>query len=213
MARSESIVFNGITFRRYPDAKQRADRVCFVPGGSHRQRGVGRLHEEIWKAAHGPILPGHHIHHKDTDPLNNDPSNLECLPGADHLSHHLASRDLRTPERLAHMEAIRPLAAEWHRSEEGHAWHREHGQRTFGDRPMVEATCEQCGEKYETNTPWGARFCSGSCATKWRKLAGLDDEDRLCPGCGTTFTINKYARAVCCSRKCAWTVRKRQRAA
>jgi hypothetical protein len=46
-------------------------------------------HRVLWERAFGPIPPGHHIHHKDEDPLNNALDNLECLPHGAHVAHHM----------------------------------------------------------------------------------------------------------------------------
>jgi endogenous inhibitor of DNA gyrase (YacG/DUF329 family) len=204
---AESVTFNGIVFRRYPDSERWADRAYFTPNGSHRKRGVGRLHEEIWKSIHGPIPPGHHIHHSDGDHLNNDPTNLECITKADHHKHHGAQP--ASPRKRAHLDRIRPLAADWHRSEEGRAWHSEHGKATWQNRQTTERICEQCGSTYQSITMRGAdRFCSNKCKSAWRRSAGLDNETRTCAHCGQPFTVNRYSRARTCSGKCAWGIRR-----
>jgi hypothetical protein len=127
----ETVVFNGITFRRYPESKNPAHQRYFKPGGYWIQRGVQALHQEVWKAHNGPIPDGFHVHHKDGDAANNDISNLECISSARHQVEHAEERSVRgrSPKQLAHLEAIRPLAAEWHRSEAGREWHRQHGLR------------------------------------------------------------------------------------
>jgi hypothetical protein len=43
-----------------------------------------------WETANGPLLPGQVVHHKDRDPLNDDPANLEALTRAEHLAEHRA---------------------------------------------------------------------------------------------------------------------------
>ena len=78
----------GIRFRRYPDSPKLAERSYYVPGMGDRKRGIGRLHEEIWKVADGPVPDGCEIHHADFDPLNNDVSNLACLTVAEHKAAH-----------------------------------------------------------------------------------------------------------------------------
>jgi HNH endonuclease len=214
MARSESVIFNGITFRRYPDSANWAERMYFTPGGSHRERGVGRLHQEVWKGANGPIPEGYHVHHKDENPLNNDPSNLECLPGEDHHARHLTTRVYQTPRRLAHLDEIRPLAAEWHRGEQGRAWHREHGRRTWDGREPATYACEQCGAAFESRASQGhSRFCSAYCRHRARLASGVDDEMRACESCGAAFQVNKYLRKRFCTRSCASRFSRRQRAA
>ena len=109
-AETESIVFNGITFRRYPNSNSASDRNYYRADGRLHNHGIIYLHREIWKFHNGEIPEGYHVHHKDENPLNNDISNLELLVGHEHISQHV---------RKNHMEVIRPKAAEWHRSEEG----------------------------------------------------------------------------------------------
>lgn len=202
MARVESTVFRGITFRRYPDSPHRAERVYFVPNGTHRARGIGRLHEEVWKAAHGPIPEGHHVHHVDHDPLNNEASNLVLMTADEHRAHHAADphRDdvQRGAEWQTHLDAIRPLAAAWHSTEEGLAWHREHGRAAMEARPLLPGTCEYCGRGFESKLP--LRFCSNACKSAWRRSAGVDDVTRECAWCGADFTANRYSRTRYCSR-------------
>ncbi len=42
----------------------------------------------VWEKANGDIPPGHIIHHRDHDSLNDRIENLECLSRADHLREH-----------------------------------------------------------------------------------------------------------------------------
>lgn len=206
MAVSVAVEFNGIVFRRYPNAKRRADQVYYTPTPIHRERGVGRLHQEIWKAAHGLIPDGWHVHHIDHDPLNNALENLECKPGAQHLAEHGHDRVVD----LEHMARIRPLTVEWHGSEAGLEWHRQHGVESWIGREMRTECCQQCGKTYETRSAHGReRFCSNNCKSAWRRASGVDDVDRICEGCGATFRVSRYLPTKNCSRKCAWTVRKR----
>lgn len=203
----EVVEFNGIRFRRYPGANQRSNRVYYTPGIADRQNGADYLHREIWKAAHGPIPRGHHIHHRDGDPLNNELDNLACVSPGEHLAEHWTEE--RAEASRAHMETIRPLTKEWHRSPEGRAWHREHGREAWESREAVERSCDQCGKSFESITRRdNDRFCSNSCKSAWRRDAGLDDEDRTCAACGKTWRPNKYSKARACSRKCAWDLRR-----
>ena len=204
----ETVVFNGVKFRRFGDAW------CFVPSGTDRKRGVGNLHQEIWKAAHGPIPPGHQIHHRDHNPFNNDLANLVCLSREEHTAHHKADPKRPTPAQRAAWTDSAPLrqarAAEWHRSPEGRAWHQEHGRSAWADRTPVSRDCDQCGTPFEsiTRRP-DDRFCSNACKSAWRRANGVDDEQRVCAGCGAPFAANRYSKARCCSRKCAWVLRRR----
>jgi hypothetical protein len=204
MASNETVIFNGIKFRRYPDADTRSARVYYVPSGNHRKAGIGRLHQEIWKAAHGPIPEGYHVHHADHDPLNNDLSNLVLLDADEHLKHHG-----NQPDNAERLRAVQPLgqeaAKEWHRSDEGRAWHVEHGKRCWEGREPVTHACDYCGKEYESllTKKNVTRFCSNNCKTQWRRVAGIDNVDKSCAECGSTFRSNKYAKVTTCSKPCA----------
>lgn len=205
MANVDVIVFKGVKYRRYPDAERWAERAYYVPGIADRKKGRKRLHEDIWIDANGPIPDGHHVHHVDHDPLNNDLGNLACIPKSDHHAHHGAALTQERRDWLrAHADRIRPLTAEWHRSEEGRAWHSEHGKRVWEGRAYAERQCEQCGDRFLTRTAAGnERFCTNACKSAWRRASGLDDIEVSCEHCGTTFTKNKYSRMRFCSRSCA----------
>lgn len=209
--RSETIVFNGIRFRRYPDAASWAERAYYVPGIADREAGVGRLHEEIWESVHGPIPPGYHVHHQDFDSLNNDPSNLVCVEEHEHqLLHIERSRERgNSPDQLAHLARIHPLAAAWHRSPEGRAWHSEQAKASYAKREAIERSCEQCGRSFSSITRRdNDRFCSNACKTRFRYASGVDDEQRSCAFCAATFTVNRYSPIKCCSRACSQRLRR-----
>jgi len=201
----ESVVFNGVEFRRYPDSTRRDLRVYF------KATGGAFLHRATWEHHHGPIPEGWHCHHRDGDSLNNDIDNLECLPAFEHLSHHSTERfkdDEQREQNRQHLESIRPLAAEWHSSEEGRAWHSENGKMAWAGREPVERTCDQCGKAFPSMSHReNDRFCSNNCKSAWRRQAGVDNEDRVCPACGATFRVNRYSVQKSCSKPCAAKVR------
>jgi len=197
----EEVEFNGLTFYRYPSALIRERRVYFRAPSQHRARGVGYLHQEVWKAAHGPIPEGYHIHHIDHDPLNNALENLAAVPAAEHQTHHHAGQ--ATPAKLAHLERIRYLTKAWHASEEGRRWHSQHGIDAWAKRQPIEKVCDQCSAAFECMSRRdNDRFCSNKCKSAWRRASGLDDVDKTCVTCGATFRANKYAKSRNCSRAC-----------
>ncbi|WP_408995563.1 HNH endonuclease signature motif containing protein [Streptomyces scabiei] len=157
-------------------------------------------------AHNGRQIPeGHHIHHRDGDSLNNDPNNLACVSSEEHASHHAEERrGVCSPAARANLERIRPLAAEWHRSAEGRAWHSEHGRQTWEGREAVSYTCSQCGSTYESLSRCGSeRFCGNACKSAWRRASGIDNEERNCERCGSVFTVNKYSRTRFCGKSCS----------
>lgn len=201
---AETIVYRGVKFRRYPNARQASARRYYVPGIADRQRGVKRLHEEIWITHNGPIPDGHHVHHKDHDHLNNDPGNLDCITDEAHRAHHADDRrGTVTEAQAAHLARIRPAAAEWHSTPEGRAWHVAHGAASWSNRETREYLCDHCGQPYSSRSIHGQeRFCSKRCNVAARRASGVDDEDRTCAQCGATFRVNRYSKSECCSRSC-----------
>lgn len=177
--------------------------------GFYFQRNGVRLHREVYKHHCGEIPEGYHVHHVDGNRSNNDISNLELREACEHSADH-ANR----PEHIAygrmHIERIRPLASKWHGSEEGKAWHRKHGEETFRARTESAHVCSLCGKSFKTKRLYGAnenKFCSNACKAEFRRRSGVDDEERICACCGKTFSINKYAKTMTCSRTCAQKLR------
>lgn len=207
--RVEIVVWNGITFRRYPDSKYRQHRVYFQAHTKWKAPPI-YLHRMIWAESHGPIPDGHVVHHKDGNSLNNSIENLELLAEADHPRRHREQGDYDTPAvqaNIKNLDRIRHLASEWHGSEEGRAWHAEHGRKAFASRKPKKFVCSNCDTEFESLNleERGNRFCSSSCFDKWRRRSGKYDEDRTCLHCGEVFRAYKYQskKQACCSRACA----------
>lgn len=200
MAESEIVEFQGITFRRYPNADQWADRNYSRPSGDHIEAGVETLHREVWKHHNGEIPDGHLIHHIDGDTSNNDPGNLECISPEEHARRH---PDMGDPSD-EHLEKIVELAKEWHASDEGEEWHRQHWHNTLAKAfDETRKECDQCGDEFtDYSSHDGGRFCSNACKSKWRRESGKDDEERICEACRQPFTVNKYSDRKACSRRC-----------
>lgn len=118
----ERVVMYGIEFRRYPNSSNAAHRRYFRPGTSDVERGIDALHREVYRREVGPIPPGYEIHHLDSDTGNNTPSNLVALTRAEHRALTVTAWKVRGGSwrdrgaMLAHLETIRPLAAEARRN-------------------------------------------------------------------------------------------------
>lgn len=199
-AATDSVVFNGITYRRYPGSKHLHLRSYFWCSGNYRKRGLSSLHRDIWQHFNGPIPAGCDIHHRDENSLNNDPSNLECKPKFDHISGH-ASKHVERARAMANQ--YRPLTKAWHSSPEGIRWHTEHGKENFKAKPLVAATCIECGEGYRTKWPDQSKFCSNACKSRARRKSGLDNIEKPCEFCQKPFLSNRFDAIRYCSRSCA----------
>jgi hypothetical protein len=191
------VIYRGAVYRRYPSAPQRAHRVYYV-----RTDGGGYLHRQVFVDHHGPIPAGCQVHHRDGDPFNNSPENLEAVLPAEHRATHGGTWD--DPEAMAaHLGRIQHLAAEWHRSEEGRAWHREHGRRTWDGRKYRTLVCRECGEEFRTRYAGSnVELCSKRCRNRWRDRNPAYQVERSCEECGAGYLGTKYRATRFCSVPC-----------
>ena len=197
----EVIIYKGIKFRRYPEAKRATHRRYYRPSGTYISKA---LHQEIWKDCYGKIPAGYHIHHKDGNYSNNSIENLEAITHSKHLSYHRKKYCAENKDEiLKHLERIRPLTKEWHASKEGREWHSQHGKNVFGNRPYQTFKCMLCGEIYKSKKPNNNKFCSNKCKSKWRRESGVDDVTRECIVCGVSFNINHYRKTQVCGNACS----------
>ena len=129
--------------------------------------GPSNLHRAIWEDAYGPIPEGYEIHHVDGDVFNNRVTNLQCVHAVEHQREHALERHaagLMAPPT----DECRARAAEWHKSEDGRAWHREHAKQSWVDREWSARCCNECGREYRTAWPTRSKFCHLNC-----KMAAL----------------------------------------
>jgi hypothetical protein len=206
---AERVRFNGIVYRRYPNAKNFADRNYFRAGIGDRRKGYSLLHRDSYVVHHGPIPDGYHVHHKDGNTLNNDPANFVALPPPLHLASHAPASSERQAAAMrananGRTDRFRAGAAAWHDSAEGRAWHSQHATAIYKQREPLARICDQCGAEFGSmGRRVTDRFCSNACKSAWRRASRKDDEERACVGCGALFSAGKYLPTRYCSISCS----------
>ena len=167
-----------------------------------------RLHRYVWETFNGEVPDGYHVHHIDGNKGHNDIENLTLIKSSEHAQLHgqlLSNDPVTVKKRIDNLtNNARPKATEWHKSEVGRKWHKEHYEEFKAALyQKVTKVCEQCGKEYEGTPGKGQRFCSNACKSAWRRKMGIDNEERFCEVCGKSFTANKYAKTRFCSPECA----------
>lgn len=195
----DTVVFDGVPYRLVSKGRYYLSQSTTNEG----RRGAKGLHVAIWERFSGQKVPkGYDVHHKDGNTFNNEFDNLECLS----RSEHRKTVNLKTERVRKHLDDIRHLATDWHRSEEGREWHRKHSKQPKGCTKKCVCLC--CGEEFLSKKS-NAKFCSRKCETKYR-YDNSPREERFCAVCGAKFTtfVGPYRRsAVTCSRKCSARLR------
>ena len=151
-----------------------------------------RMHVYVYEFYHGEIPDGYEVHHIDLNRANNDISNLKLLSVSDHKKLHgdLLTDAQREWKRQNLTQNARPKAIEWHKSDEGRQWHREHIQKQQEVlHRKVNKTCIYCGKTYQGEVK--SRFCSNACKSAHRRHSGVDSVVRYCTICGKEFTVNR----------------------
>src|SRR5712691_5631259 len=168
-----------------------------------------RQARDVWRKHFGEIPEGFHVHHKDGNAQNNVIENLQCLSPEEHRKLHPMSEETYW-KLVEHIDRIQPLTKTWHRSDEGRAWHVEHGKRTWEDRLTYPRECSKCGVEFES--PFDRerdKYCSNKCKSAGRRASGVDNIEKICPACGKRFETNKYRGSKTCSRFCGQRLRRK----
>lgn len=196
--------FNGERFTR-------DERTGYYLTTNNNKRPGRRLHRAVWEYYNGEIPKGYDVHHIDHDKTNNDIQNLTLLKRGDHVRlHSKEDTDERIEQKLENLRGnARPLAAEWHRTEDGKKWHKAHYEEMKPKlHTKITRACEFCGTEYETEAGHNNRFCSNRCKSAWRRSVGANMEERTCVVCGNTFSTDRYKHTQTCSPKCASAIKR-----
>jgi len=164
-----------------------------------------------------PLLPTEDVHHKDENPMNNDPDNLEVIDHREHERQHGLKNNFAPKRKYTDKEMICPICKKlfiWTSKQQSHY---------FSKTRATEKT-----RKYERQSP----CCSKSCAGKYAAAVqyslnniegNLKPKERICPICGNSFIWKQNSQwrfkhnlneipEPCCSLKCIHALRKQIKA-
>jgi hypothetical protein len=143
---------------------------------SKKFKGSWILHRTVWAYHNGEIPKGLQVHHKDTNPSNNQIENLVLLTQGAHLAEH-TEKNRNNPIWLAkkrkHMqEQVMPKAKAWHGSKEGKEWHRQNYEKMkeiLHSAPRTAKTynlnCLLCTKPFTASIE-RAKWCSLKCTRR-----------------------------------------------
>ena len=188
--------------------------------GYYKQSGVVKngkkttsfLHRDIWESVNGALPKSFSIHHVDKDKNNNDIENLVAMPRSKHSKLHSGMLTLEEQEkrRLNMLMNAHPAAKEWHSSEEGRKWHREHYKTTREKLyEKHEKVCLFCHSSFIGIAHQS--FCSNKCKSAYRRKMGKDLVEVKCGVCGKSFMTNRFKKSSTCSLHCAMVRRWKNR--
>ena len=161
------------------------------------------MHRYVWEFYNCKIPKGYEVHHIDGNKANNSIDNLKLVSAHDHRMMHseLLTDDEREWRRNNLNMNARPKAIEWHKSDEGKAWHKQQYERTKDAlHQQVEHACLNCGKVFMSEIH--TKYCSNACKSAYRRKCGADNIESVCIVCGKTFVSNKYHRSKTCSPSC-----------
>jgi hypothetical protein len=179
-------------------------RTYNLPAGETYFQMGESMHREVYVKNFGDIPKGFHVHHKDFNPWNNRPENLQAMLASKHIAMHAKKRFKDNVEWFKGFQKKGVEASKtWHSSKEGIEWHKQHAKNSnFSKHDFGEADCVVCStpfKKYQKKQT----ICSPKCVSKHRRDSGVDNEKRVCINCKKPFTVNKYSAAKNCSKSCA----------
>jgi hypothetical protein len=131
-------------------------------------------HRVIYERHYGPIPAGWVVHHRDGDPGNNDPANLEAMPRAEHNRMHQTGKPTTDAQKAAASATLAKL------------------------RTPKDGCCLQCGAGFVSLAAGRVgSFCSRDCLERWRRNA-FQPEQRACEVCRGAYIATKRFQRYCC---------------
>jgi len=148
-----------------PDGRQEFNGKIYKLQGKYMERGGKRLHRVVWYYHNGTIPDGYHIHHKDHDRLNNQITNLECVPKEQHLREHMTAERRAWASKNV-VENAMPAAKAWHSTEEGKEFHKQIGKKSWESKVWHTKVCTVCEKQYRTPFPERSKYCGNVCKAR-----------------------------------------------
>lgn len=196
----EEFVFNGIIYRRFPNARQYSDRIYFRCDKHDHKKGFGYLHRDVWKFHNGEIPPKHHIHHKDENTENNDISNLQCISASDHSRWH-------GKENWKNQNSIKKTCEYCKKEFETKQYTKRFCSkncwslsRYYSGVDNEIRKCTSCGKDFETNKNQSHEYCSSKCSAK-NAFSRRKEVILKCVECTALFK-SKVPQKKYCAMKC-----------
>ena len=169
---TETIIYKGIKFARYPNSKSFTDRNYFRPTSKkYREKGIQRLHQEVYKDNFGDIPKDFVVHHKDHNPSNNSPENLETIHRKEHFKYHFSINYADTKfakKRFISLGGkMHKGFDKWKNTDNAKDFFKKHSKETFFSKEWRNFICKECGKKSKTKHKRGGTYCSEQCGRKW----------------------------------------------
>lgn len=134
--------------------------------GFYFQRYGRRLHREVWKAAHGDVPKGSHVHHANGDRSDNRLANLALLSAGDHAREHFKGKPCSDKKLAAVRQNVKAAsAANRQITPEDRA---DASRRGWERAPWKEYVCSGCGEGFVSRAVRPPAFCSTRCFERIR---------------------------------------------
>lgn len=189
------------------DTHQRFNGIIYRKDNSRHYSANQQIHRAVYRYYQGEIPTGYEIHHRDENPANNAPDNLQCLTKSSHSALHHRDGVGKKTKNFICAQCGKPLTI-----------------RATANRRFCSQTCyiKYCNEKKKRPSVCAfcgkifiahdkrQKFCSQSCNAKFQFKDHR--ETRTCPICGKTFTARISTNKRACSQACAavlrWQTRK-----
>lgn len=158
----ENQIFNGIKFYK------RSDNLYWYSTTRVNGKRV-YMHKYVWEYYNSSIPKGYEVHHIDLNRDNNNIENLQLLTIKEHKDLHSALNKLNeetVKKWKGNLKLAIDKAKEWHKSEIGKDWHRQHAINSgFGKFDYGERECLICGKKFNAKRKC-QKYCCNNCRAK-----------------------------------------------